>query len=116
MMSDALDDKGSMMFPLVAGTIFAVGVVGILAALIHLARFARAPVRRLVAVVVDEREKVTGGGKDSSSQTKYYATLSTRDGKRQEVETTGRIAGQITNGDIGVALLRMNKLVAFHRS
>jgi hypothetical protein len=76
--------------------------------------FARAPVRRLVQVVVDERTSTSGGG-DRAVTTRYYATLQSEDGARIEVPTEGWLAGRIAPGDIGVAFLKGGRLVEFLR-
>lgn len=76
---------------------------------------ARAPVVRVVAVVVDERVRVSGGGKNSSASTSYYATLQMRDGARRELGCDGALAGRIAAPDIGVAFTKEDQLVDFIR-
>ncbi len=75
-------------------------------------RFARAPIRHELAVVVDERVSVTSG---KSRSTQYHASLHTRDGKRSEYLCDGQLAGRIATPDIGVAFLKMDHLVDFVR-
>jgi hypothetical protein len=77
------------------------------------ARFAAAPIRRELAVVVDERTQVSGGGQNSSVSTSYYATLQSRDGMRIEYGTYGWLAGRIAATDIGVAFIKGDRLVDF---
>ena len=78
-------------------------------------RFANAPIEQQVLVVVDERVEVSGGGKNSSARTSYYATLQARDGARVEYQTYGWLAGRIAAGDIGLAFLKGGWLVDFLR-
>ncbi len=93
----------------IAGLVMVVRLIGTQLA------FARAPLERKLAVAIDERTRVSGGGEHSSASTTYYVTLQTRDGARREVKATDGVAGFVTRGDIGVACLRANVLVAFHR-
>ena len=102
-------------FRIGAMCILGLGVIGLLAMITKAIRFMRAPAERSIAVVIDERIKVSGGGDDSSATTHYYVTLEGRDGKREEFETTEGVAGLATAGDIGLAVMRMRTLVAFHR-
>jgi hypothetical protein len=78
---------------------------------------ARAPVLRELAVVVDERTQVSssGTGNDRRTSTSYYATLQFEDGSRRELPTEGPIVGSVTRGDIGLAVMRGDELVDFHR-
>jgi hypothetical protein len=77
--------------------------------------FARAPILRRVAVVVDERVRVSGGGKNSSASTHYYVSLQVKDGTRTEYDCEGQLAGRIAAPDIGVAFLKGPRLVDFIR-
>lgn len=108
-------DVPSLMFPAVAGFLLLFGIAMVVGMVAKHVRFARAPIERKLVVVIDERTEVTGGGKNSSARTRYYATLQDRDGERAELETSAAVAGMVTRGDIGVALLRLDQLVAFHR-
>tara|TARA_R110002096_G_scaffold299503_2_gene494002 strand:+ start:75590 stop:76195 length:606 start_codon:yes stop_codon:yes gene_type:complete len=92
------------------------GTIGLLVAISRAIRMMQAPIKRQIAVVVDERVNVRGGGNDSSASTHYYVTVVGRDGTRIECETTDTVAGLVTAGDIGVAVMRMQTLVAFHRA
>jgi VIT1/CCC1 family predicted Fe2+/Mn2+ transporter len=67
---------GSPIFPMFSGVLVTFGAVMILRNVAGSLRFARAPVQRRVSVVIDERVHVSGGGKNSSARTTYYATLS----------------------------------------
>lgn len=103
------------LFMVVPIFILGAGVVMIGSIIAKTVRFANAPVERRTAVVLDERVNVSGGGEDSRATTSYYATLGYQDGNREELQTSGDVAGLITRGDIGVAMVRMNRLVAFYR-
>jgi hypothetical protein len=72
-----------------------------------------APLRRNVAVILDDRVKVSGGGQHSSAITTYYLLLAERDGMRVEIETSEEIARRTAPGDIGVAYIRNGRLVDF---
>lgn len=78
-------------------------------------RFARAPVQKALAVVIDERVAVSGGGKNSSVRTTYYATVQFQAGDRHEYETYGWLAGRIAAGDLGVAFTKGDTLIDFLR-
>jgi Protein of unknown function (DUF2500) len=95
----------------------AFGAIAILASVVGAIRRARAPVRRRIAVVVDERTDVgtSGSGDSRSTTTTYYATLQFADGNRFELATNGGVAGMITRGDIGLAVMRGRELADFHR-
>lgn len=78
-------------------------------------RFAKAPLRRTPAVIVDERTEVSGGGKNSSASTSYYATLEFKGGRRKEYGVLHRLAGELAPGDAGLAYLKGDVLVDFRR-
>jgi len=78
-------------------------------------RFVRAPMVRVIAVIVDERTEVSGGGENSSASTTYYATLQLEAGRRVELTTEGNVAGMISRGDIGVAYTKGGQLITFDR-
>ena len=98
--------------PLLLGLVWA-GTIG--HRIVELLNLAHASVVRVVAVVVDERIKVSGGGKNSSATTTYYATLQTEDGGRVELTTSDNVAGMIARGDIGVAYTRAGTLLELER-
>lgn len=75
----------------------------------------RAPIVRMVAVIVRDRTEVSGGGENSSASTNYYMTLQSRDGIRAEYHTHGSLAGRLVGGDIGVAYVKSHTLVDFVR-
>ena len=100
----------------------AVPVIMIVIALAMVAsavKFAKAPVRRAVFAVVDERIDVssssTGRRQSHATRTRYYATLQARDGSRIEYETYDWLAGRIAAGDIGVAFTKGDMLIDFLR-
>lgn len=78
-------------------------------------RFAQAPVHKALAVVIDERTAISGGGKNSSVRTTYYATVQFQAGDRREYETYGWLAGRIAAGDLGVAFTKGDTLIDFLR-
>ncbi len=106
-----MSQKGSekifvIAFPLV---IIAAGLVTLFLSF----RYARAPLQRRIAVIIDERTKVQSS--DERTTTKYYCTLQLEEGIRVEMSTTGKVAGIVTSGDIGVAYSKLDKLVDFKR-
>jgi hypothetical protein len=108
-------DGGMAVFPLLVGLVGALGMGAFVAASV---RRARAPVTRVIAVVIDERTHVstTGMGDQRSTHTAYYATLQLKDGRRLELRTSGAVTGMTTKGDIGLAVVRgAGELIDFHR-
>jgi hypothetical protein len=81
--------------------------------IVSAARSRSAPLHRNVAVVLDERIKVSGGGQHSHARTEYYVLLADRSGTRVELEATEELAGSTAPGDIGVAYIRRGRLVDF---
>jgi hypothetical protein len=77
-------------------------------------KFTQAPLRHEPALVVDERMKVSGGG-ESQARTQYFVSLQKRDGGRREFEADARLAGALTEGDMGVAWFKADVLVDFKR-
>lgn len=112
----SMASEAPIFFTLAAGTILSIGVIGVGSVIVNGIRFSRSPVERRVLAVIDKRIRVRGGGDDTAATTHYFATLADRDGGRTEFKTTGPVAGQIATGDIGLALVRMKTLVAFHRA
>jgi hypothetical protein len=86
------------------------GIVGIA----RRQREAHAPVERRKALVVDERTSIHGDGQ-RDVETRYHATLEFPNGSRRELSVIEDAAGSITPGDIGVAYLRGDHVVAFTR-
>lgn len=70
---------------------------------------------RLPAIVVDERTRVSGGGKNSRATTSYFATLEFEDGARREFRVSPRLAGDITGDDAGIAYVKHDALLEFRR-
>jgi len=100
------------LFPLL---FVAVGIGMVVMGIKNAASYSAAPLQRIEAIVVDERTRVAGGGRNSSSSTSYYATLESPDGERREYQIDGRLSGEITRGDIGVAFIKSMVLVDFQR-
>ena len=71
------------------------------------------PIHRNVAVVLDERVRVSGGGGNSHAETHYYILIADRSGQRVELEAEEDLAGRTAPGDIGVAYIRRGRLVDF---
>ncbi len=63
-----------------------------------------APIERMIAVVVKERTDITSS--NDSTDTSYYATLQTRDGKRVEYRVSRALVGRLVVDDIGVAYVK----------
>jgi len=74
-----------------------------------------APLERLPALAADERTRVSGGGQNQSAKTHYYATLQFADGSRRELDAFSNVAGKITRGDMGIAYIKGEFLMAFGR-
>ena len=75
----------------------------------------RAELRRMPALVVDERTKITGGGRNDATRTRYFATLQFADGTRRELDVFDDLAGRVTEGDAGIAFLKGDYLIDFGR-
>lgn len=91
------------------------GVVMIVKGVTSAAQFSSAPMRRQLVAVIDERSRVSGGGKNSSASTTYFATVQDRDGERGEYRVHARLAGQIAPGDLGVAYFKSKYMLDFKR-
>jgi hypothetical protein len=78
-------------------------------------KFRNAPIIPQLVLVVDERVKVSGGGKNSSASTHYFTTLETQNGQRDEFRTLELAASQASPGEMGVAYLRDKVIVHFER-
>ena len=92
--------------------VFILGGIGSIGRLIQ---FRNAPIERQIAVIVKERNEVTGGGTESKASTSYYTTIQLRDGSRRECRTYRSIVGRLAVGDIGVAYVKATTLVEFIR-
>ena len=74
-----------------------------------------APLERLPALVVDERTHVSGEGQNRSARTRYRTTLRFPDGSHRELDAFSNVAGKIKRGDMGVAYIKGEFLMAFGR-
>jgi hypothetical protein len=93
-------------------------VVGVLVAMSGFkksAKFQSSPLERVKAVVVDERVRISGGGRNSSSRTHYFATLQDKENNRQEYMVDEATASTIAPGDIGVAFIKASYMLDFRR-
>jgi hypothetical protein len=81
----------------------------------QIANFRASPLQRYEAAVIDERVKVTGGGKNSSASTKYFVTLEREDGQRKESEAIESVAAKVAPGDIGIAFTKGAYLIEYIR-
>jgi hypothetical protein len=65
------------------------------------------PVETVLAVIIDKRTLVSGGGGNSSSHTGYYITCEAEDGARKEYQVwDGSMYGRLTADDAGVLYVR----------
>jgi len=103
------------LFQLVASLFVLIGVVVVIWTIVRWVRFKAAPLEVLPALVLDKRQEVWGGGDQSSASTTYYVTLETKTGDRREVTIKGRLYGQVTQDDVGVAYIKTNSLLDFRR-
>jgi hypothetical protein len=111
-----------LLFPALAFPPLAVAVVVVLALgvllLVNAAGKAftlrRGKLVRVPALVADERTHVAGGG-DGGVSTRYYLTLESERGTREEYEVDGRLAGKAAPDDLGVAFFKGEHLIDFER-
>lgn len=78
------------------------------------ARFAASDLATKLALVVDERVRVSGGG-DAGTNTTYFVSIENESGQRTEYETSDTVAGKVAQGDMGVAYVRADRLLDFER-
>ena len=97
---------------LVPLAIAGIGLAGFIVHTRRLARFQRADLVRTIALVVDERVAVRGG---EHARTTYYATLEGKDRQRREHRVDAQLAGSIAPNDIGMAYVKDDVLLDFHR-
>jgi len=71
----------------------------------------RAPVVRVPACVAGERTELAGGG--GGVRARYYLSLESERGTREEYEIDGRLAGKVGPGDLGIATFKGEALVDF---
>jgi uncharacterized protein DUF2500 len=102
-------------FGLVCLFFVAVGILVVASSMKKTAAFAAAPLERLQVFVADKRTEVSGGGGDSSARTRYFVTIETREGRRTEVDATGKVAGKAVSGDVGIAYVKGGVLLDFER-
>ncbi|MCE9577763.1 MAG: DUF2500 domain-containing protein [Deltaproteobacteria bacterium] len=91
------------------------GILGY--ALWRVIRVARAPLERVIAVVVNQRTSVSSHRHDQHrhTSTSYYVTLQREDGDRAEYTVGGGLAGLVSDADIGVAYVKQDLLLDFRR-
>ena len=79
--------------------------------------FRSSPTMTLAAVIAGKRIQVCGGGRNTSTSTRYFITAQFEDGRRQEfsVITPGDFYGQISEGDCGVLFVRGKYALDFDR-
>jgi len=76
----------------------------------------RAPLVTRPAIVTGKRAQVSGGGRNSSASTHYFATFEDESGQRDEYRLWGgTMYGRLSEGDAGVLFLRGNLAVDFDR-
>ncbi len=76
------------------------------------------PVTAGHAMVMDKRTHVWGGGHHHhhhGSSTSYYVTFEFEDGERQEFMVSGKVYGQITQGDTGTLTYQGTRFHDFQR-
>jgi pimeloyl-ACP methyl ester carboxylesterase len=78
-------------------------------------RKSREPELRGPALVADEHTRFSGGAGDRGVTTRHAVTLQFRDGSRREVALAEDLPGTIAAGDMGIASLQGDVLVAFQR-
>jgi len=95
--------------------IVVIGLFFLIKSVARAANFARARPEAYPAGVVQTRMQVSGGGQNRSASTSYFITLEDEHGRRAEFEVSSRVAGQLTEGDVGVAHVRHRWLLEFSR-
>ncbi len=110
--SDSLFDLvwivGSLIF-----VVIGIGLIG--HGIFRLFKLIFSSINRLPALIMDKRVSVRGGGQSSSARTNYYVTLEFSDGERREVQVRGKLYGEITKDDVGVAYIRDRYLLDYRR-
>jgi hypothetical protein len=92
-----------------------IGIFVVVFSLSRAAKFSKAPLGRRRARIAGERTRVSGGGENSSASTSYYVTLEYESGRREEFSTSGKVVGEVSEGDMGIAYLKGGHLLAFER-
>lgn len=93
----------------------AVGLWMIFRSLFKSAELSSAELHRVPLLLVDERMEVHGGQGDSSTSTRYFATVQAKDGGRAEYRVDSRLAGRVTRGDLGIGYIKSDYLLDFRR-
>lgn len=93
-----------------------VGITGGIYAWKQVDQADNAPLVSQGAIVIGKRTQVSGGGRNSSASTHYYATFEDEAGERDEYRLwDGMMYGRLSEGDAGVLFLRGNLAVDFDR-
>ncbi|MBL8859174.1 MAG: hypothetical protein JNL28_11750 [Planctomycetes bacterium] len=100
-----------ILFPIVIGL---VGLVMLVRVFGKTAELATAELIARSALIAGERTETSGGG-DGPTTTRYFVTLEDSEGARSEFEASGNVAGRVTQGDIGVAYIKADRLIEFKR-
>jgi len=100
------------LFGLIPWLVLGAGVFALARHVLRAGRFHSAELQRHLARVVDERIEVNGG---KHVDTTYYTTLEWENRTRTELENRGRLAGQITRDEIGLAYVKDDVLLDFVR-
>jgi hypothetical protein len=74
-----------------------------------------APLERLPALVADARTKISGGNENRAVKTRYFVTLQFPDGSRRDLDAFSNVVGKITRGNMGIAYIKGEFLMAFGR-
>lgn len=105
----------SLAFPPVAVAVVVViglALAYVLASAIKAGARRGAPLVRVPACVAGERTELAGGG-DGSVRARYYLSLESERGTREEYVIDERLAGKVGPGDLGIATFRGETLVDF---
>jgi len=113
--SSSFPGQNSGGVPLIPMLMFGMVLLLLFGGLVKNLRFNKQPVRKFSALVVDERVKVSGGGKNSSARTHYFVTLEFEDGRRREYRANEHAASRAAPGDMGIAFFKGSDLVQFGR-
>ncbi|MCB9914576.1 MAG: hypothetical protein H6828_05435 [Planctomycetes bacterium] len=100
------------LFPLL---FVAVGIFTVVKGAQKATAMSSAPMERVPVVILDERTQITGGGKNSSAHTSYFALVESASGERGEYQTLPKVAGKLSRGDVGVGYFKGEYLVDFQR-
>lgn len=106
-------------FFIVFGLVITVFIVIGIRALSEWTRNNSQPVTAGHAIVTDKRTHIWGGGHHHNhlhgGRTSYYATFEFEDGERQEFMVSGKVYGQITQGDTGTLTYQGTRFHDFQR-